>query len=364
MGIEASSAGTNADLRITSRTFTAGPLGTYGQSVPDVEPASLANTLYITGIKSGGDFRTNVGLVNRSGSPVSATLTLFSATGGTSATQSVTLPANSFQQASLASYFPEVEGRIFDLLSMRIVVPAADVVSAYASVVDNTTQDPIYVQAVSPAAGGALTIPVVGRAPGANGTFWRSDVTFFNPSTGQMVLTLRYGGASTTVAVNGGDTVVLADVLSRFGQNAGSATLLVSWTSATGPVVTSRTYTSVENGGTYGQSIDPLAQLANAMFVTGLRNDATYRTNVGFVNGGTESETFTVSALSPSGSELGRTTVTLSPGAQTQSAVTALLPGVSGNFTLMMQGDGSAELFAYGSMIDNQSGDPVFYAGR
>jgi len=364
MGVEASSAGANADLRITSRTFTTGANGTYGQSVPDVDPAALASTLYITGIKSGGDFRTNIGLVNRAGSPVTAVLTLYNPAIGTSTAQTVTLPANSFQQSSLASYFPEVEGQVFDLLSMRVVASTAGVVGAYASVVDNTTQDPIFIQAVAPASGGALTIPVVGRAPGANGTFWRSDVTFFNPATGRMTMTLRYGGDSTSVSVNGGDTVVLADVLSMFGQSAGSATLGVSWTSTNGPVVTSRTYTSVENGGTYGQSIEPLAQLANTMFVTGLRSDATYRANVGFVNGGTESETLTVSALSPSGGELARTTITLAPGAQTQSVITALLPGVSGNFTLMMQGDGNAELFAYGSMIDNQSGDPVFYAGK
>jgi len=27
-------------------------------------------------------------------------------------------------------------------------------------------------------------------------------------------------------------------------------------------------------------------------------------------------------------------------------------------------GDANAKLFAYGSMIDNASGDPVFFAGR
>jgi hypothetical protein len=318
----------------------------------------------VTGIKSGTDYRTNLGLVNRASTPVTATLTLFSATGGTTATKSVTLAATSFQQASLVSYFPEVEGRTFDVLSLRIVSAVPDAVSAYASVVDNITQDPVYIQAVTPAVGGALSIPVVGRAPGANGTFWRSDVTFFNPTTSRMVLTLTYSGASHPIAVNGGDTVVLADVLSEFGQTAGGATLGVTWSNVTGPVVTSRTYTSVEKGGTFGQSIDPLAQLGNTSFVAGLRNDASYRTNVGFVNGGDETETFDVIALGTDGAELARTTVTLPAGVQMQSAVTALLPRVSGNFTLSVQGDDNAELFAYGSMIDNQSGDPVFYAGR
>jgi PKD repeat protein len=364
LAVEASSAGANADLRITSRTFTTSADGTYGQSVPDVAPTSLAKTLYITGIKSGADYRTNIGLVNRASSAVTTTLTLFSATGGTTVTKVVMLPANSFQQTSLAAYFPDVEGRTFDVLSMRITSPVADAVSAYASVVDNITQDPVYIQASTPAVGGALTIPVVGRAPGANGTFWRSDVTFFNPTTSRILLSLQYAGASKTIAVEGGDTLVLADVLSEFGETSGNATLGVAWTTLTGPVVTSRTYTSVENGGTYGQSIDPLQQLSNEMFVPGLRNDASYRTNVGFVNGGPDSETFAVIALSPSGGEIARTNVTLGSGAQVQSSVGALLPGVSGKFTLVVQGDGEAELFAYGSMVDNESGDPVFFAGR
>jgi len=364
LAVEASSSGANADLRITSRTFTTGPGGTHGQSVPDVQSASLAKTLYLTGIQSGNDYRTNLGLVNRASFSVTAILTLFSPTGGTSVTRGVTLAANSFQQASLASYFPEVEGRTFAVLSLRIVASAADAVSAYASVVDNHTQDPVYIQAVTPAIGGALMIPVVGRAPGANGTFWRSDVTFFNPTTGRLVLTLLWAGASKTITIDGGETIVLADVLSAFGQTSGDATLFVSWATLTGPVVTSRTYTSVESGGTFGQSIDPIAQLANEMFVPGLRDDASYRTNVGFVNGSNDAETFAVIALAPSGTELARTAVTLAPGEQIQSSVSALLPGVSGAFTLFMQGDGDAALFAYGSMIDNTSGDPVFFAGR
>ncbi len=362
--IEASSAGTNANIRISSRTYTTDAAGTYGQSVPDVEPSALQQTLYVTGIKSGDAFRTNVGLVNRASVPVGTTLTLYSATGSTTSSKSLTLPANSFQQLSLATLFPDVEGRTFDVLSMRMASEATDAVSAYASVVDNATQDPIYIQAVPQASGGRASIPVVGRAPGANGTFWRSDVTFFNPTTARMILSLAYGGSSKTLILEGGQTRVYDDVLSAFGQTAGSGRLEVSWTSISGPVVTSRTYTTVESGGTYGQSIDPVAQFANEVFVPGLRNDASYRTNVGFVNGGGETETFTVIALSAPGIEVGRATLTLAPGAQSQSALASLFPGANGIFTVQVQGDGNALLFAYGSMIDNRSGDPVFYAGR
>ncbi|HYK01975.1 MAG TPA: PKD domain-containing protein [Thermoanaerobaculia bacterium] len=363
--LDATSAGGSADLRVTSRTFTTGPDGTYGQAVPDVRPDELQQTLYVTGITANDAYRTNIGLVNRESAPVNATLTLYNAIGNTLATRNVTLAAGSFQQSGLAAYFPVVEGGSYDVLTMKIVAASPSAVSGYASVVNNRTQDPIYIQAVPSSPANTMVVPVVGRAPGANGTFWRSDVTLFNPSAANLTVSLRYNNATQQLLLGGTDTVVLADVLSRFGQTAGAGTLQMSWTGSA-PVVTSRTYTSVESGGTYGQSIDPVAAFAPRMFVPGLRHDDEFRTNIGVLNGGNETENITVTLLSPFGTELGRTTITLTPGLQVQYGVTALFPNaaVGGGFTLHAEGDANAQLFAYGSMVDNKSGDPVFFAGR
>src|SRR5256886_11977382 len=53
-----------------------------------------------------------------------------------------------------------------------------------------------------------------------------------------------------------------------------------------GPVVTSRIYTSVASGGTYGQSIDPITRQGYDSVVPGLRSDASFRSNIGLVNSG------------------------------------------------------------------------------
>ena len=366
VAIEATSASANAQLRISSRTYTEGARGTYGQAVPDV--ASLDKTLYITGMQSNASYRTNVGLVNRADTDTGATLTLYNSSGSTVSTANVVIPARNFQQAPLSSFFPEVAGRSYDVLSMRIVASAAEAISAYASVIDNRTQDPVYVQAMPASATGSLTIPVVGRAPGANGTFWRSDVSVFNPTAESLFLTIHYGDDTDVIALGARDTVVLGDVLSEFGLTSGQGALKMTWNSGvTGPIVTSRTYTSVETGGTFGQSIDPVMTFANESFVPGLRSDSSYRSNIGFVNGGTTAESFTVTLLSPSGAQIGSTSYMLAPGGQAQTAMRSLFPNVSqsaGNFTLVVRGDGNAKLFAYGSMVDNTSGDPVFFAGR
>lgn len=365
VAIDATSAGSSAQLRVTSRTFTTGANGTYGQSVPEVRPAQLEKTLFVTGMQNNSAFRTNVGLVNRGPSPVTTTLTLYSRTGSTIASKNISIAAGSFQQNALWGYFPEIQGQSHDALTLRITSTLDDAVSAYASVIDNVTQDPIYIQAVPAPNGGSLIVPAVGRAPGMNGTFWRSDVTLFNPDTDAMTVTLRYNGTNKALSLGGRDTQVLADILSSYGLTSGSGALQVSWSGATGPVVTSRTYTIAENGGTYGQSIDPIPAFGPKSSVPGLRNDASFRSNIGFVNGGTAPETFTVVVLSPFGTELGRNTVTLNAKEQRQYSVSSLFPNVNASsFTLSVQGAAGAKLFAYGSMVDNASGDPVFFAGQ
>ncbi|HEY6214520.1 MAG TPA: PKD domain-containing protein [Vicinamibacterales bacterium] len=367
VAIEATSAGTGAQLRITSRTFTNGSIGTYGQSVPDVRSPDLGATLYLTGIQSNAAYRTNIGLVNRGGSEVGATLTLYDGGGNTVSTANVTIPANNFQQASLSSFFPETAGRSYNALSLRMTTSSSDVVTAYASMIDNASQDPVYIQAMPAKSGSSMTLPVVARANGANGTFWRSDVTFFNPSNTRVFLSVRYSDTTKSLSLGARETYLLADVLTQFGYSSGNNPLTITWSGGAAPVVTSRTYTTDERGGTFGQSIDPVDAFTNEQFVPGLRSDFSYRSNVGVLNGGSDAEELTVTLLSPAGFELASTRIVLQPGELMQQAVTSLFPGVSastGSFTLYVRGDANARVFAYGSMIDNASGDPVFFAGK
>jgi PKD repeat protein len=376
IGIEASSATTTPAIRVTSRTFTSGSVGTYGQSVPNVSSDDLTSTLLLTGLEADANFRTNIGLVNRSSVPVGAGLTLYDANGNVVATTSVTIGANNFQQSSLGSFFPAVNGRTFAALSMRVDAGSPNAISAYGSVIDNRTQDPVYVQAVPAPKGSELTIPAVGRAPGVNNTFWRSDVTLFNPGLTTMNVALRYlaagqdnrGAISHNVTISPSRTVVIADVAQALGISTGSGALQVLWTTATGPIVTSRTYITTDNGGTYGQSIDPVTSFGNDSFVPGLRSDSSYRSNVGFVNGGDTQLTITATLLSDTGAILGTAQLGLSPRSQVQYSVSALFPAANipnfGTLTLLAHADGASTLFAYGSIIDNASGDPVFFGGR
>jgi len=360
------------DLRVASRTYTEGAVGTYGQDVPGVFSEELTDSLYLPGLESSSAYRTNIGIVNARPDASLAVLSLLDADGTFLGSTNVTLPGNNFQQASLGAYFPLVASGSRSGMTLRVSSGAPGSVSAYGSVVDNRTQDPVFVQGVGAPSGTSLILPVVGRAPGANATFWRSDVTIFNPRTETLGLTLRYIGAGTDgrngitrgINVAGGRTMTIADVLSTFSVTAGSGALEISWSGGAGPVVTSRTYTSTEGGGTFGQSITPASRFSAAPVVTGLRNDSSFRSNIGVVNRASSTIGVGLTLVGASGETVGTSFVELAPKSQKQFALRDLFGSVaSGSYTLMATSD-AGSVFIYGSVIDNRSGDPVFYSGR
>jgi PKD repeat protein len=375
IAIEATSVSSTPQLRVTSRTFTDGVIGTYGQAVPSVGSSDFSGSLYLTGMATNASYRTNIGLVNRGGSNATATLALYDTNGAFVASANVSVPANNFQQSGITQYFPSIASRSYDALSMRVTSNAPDAISVYASVIDNRTQDPVYIQATPGGGSSPMVLPAVGHLPGVGGTYWRSDVTIYNPSSSTMNIGMRYFAAgndnsnATTrnVSVAAGRTVVLADVLQQFGISNGSGALELSWPNGISPIVTSRTYTTASNGGTYGQSIDPVAAFGSDMYVVGLRSDVSFRSNVGFVNDGSQPISVSLTLIASSGAPIATGFITMPPKSQSQYALSSIFPNLTvanlGGVTLQAHSD-SGTLFAYGSMIDNASGDPVFFAGQ
>jgi PKD repeat protein len=376
IAIDSSSTSGAPNVLVTSRTFTDSSSGTYGQSVPSLGTSDFASTMYLTGMAVNAAYRTNLGVVNRSSSNVPMTLSLFDANGAQVATANITVPANNFQQAGLASFFPAIGTTSYNALSLRASGGSSDAVSIYASVVDNRTQDPVYIQATPGSFASPMILPAVGRAPGVNGTFWRSDVTIFNPTTRTMSIGVRYFAAAadnrfapaTTYFVGPNQTLTLDDVVGRFGVTSGSGSLELAWSGSTAPVVTSRTYTPSSNGGTFGQSIDPADSFGSDSYVTGLRSDASFRSNVGFVNNGDQTIGINVTLIASSGNAVASGIITVPAKSVGQWSIGSLFPNVNvaalGSFTLQAHTDTAPTLFAYGSIVDNTSGDPVYFPGQ
>jgi PKD repeat protein len=377
ISVDASNPVSSPDLRISSRTFTGGADGTYGQSVPDIRRATMAATTFVSGISSNTNFRTNLGVVNSGGSNVGATLTLSTSDGATIAQKRVTLSAGSFQQSPLTTWFPELGSASRSGMRVRVDADVADAVSAYASVVDNRSQDPIYIQGAPLTAGNVQFVAGSGRTPGANNTYWRTDLAIFNPNSGTSTFALRFlpadqdnrGAQYRTATVAGGKLLELTDVAAWFGlTNATGAVEITSTSSVYAPIVTARTYTDGANGGTYGQSVDAVTSFGRDSIVTGIRSSGSYRSNIGLLNAGDVTLGVNLTLVGQYGQSLADGFVMVPPRSQSQAPLAAFFPGVdlsnAGSFTLQAHTDNAATLFAYGSVIDNGTGDPVFFAGK
>jgi PKD repeat protein len=379
IAIEAASDQEYPDIHVASRTFTTGDDGgSYGQAVGVTgEVAGIGNE-WLTGLEWSPDYRTNIGWVNRSSDPARVRFQLTDSSGANLGERAVDASAGSFSQTSLASLYEFLTTQQRSGLTLRVSSEPQGAVTSYASVVDNRSQDPIFIPARPQAPGNGILIPVVGKTAGAGGTFWRSDVSVFNPHASQLRIEMRFlrGEADNRSAawkpldLSPRRSHTIRDVMDWMGEGSGSGTLEIRWPGA-GPALMSRTYTARDSdGGTFGQSIEPLpmSALGARWVITGLRSDAGFRTNLGVVNAGETAVGATLEAFRVDGTMLAEAFVMLPPKSQSQWSAASLFPAASfeeaGPFTVVVKTTGAPTLFAYGSVVDRISGDPVYLGGN
>jgi hypothetical protein len=137
----------SASLKILGQTSTPPPngVGTFGQSVPAqsandfVTPASPKALI---ALREDSAFRTNVFLANATTSSVTVTLTLLAADGSTLGTTARTLsPLGMTQVNNVVTALGAPFGTTNAVLVVSTTTPGAQI-ATYASVIDNTTNDP------------------------------------------------------------------------------------------------------------------------------------------------------------------------------------------------------------------------------
>lgn len=170
--------GAEAPFAITSRSYVTAPGGgTFGQTVPpardflentlgDTDPATA--TAYLPGLVNNARFRTNIGFVagtsNLATSALQIQVTLKDAAGATLGSQTFTIDPGAFRHLQFSSR--AIADQTFDVGSAELRILSGDgAVVPYASVVDNTTADAIFVSGQFPANApfNKLALPTVFR---------------------------------------------------------------------------------------------------------------------------------------------------------------------------------------------------------
>jgi len=370
--------GSGEPLLITSRTYNDAASGTYGQFIAGAalaESLEANETARLIQLTRNGDYRTNIGFANASETRIVVQVELFRSDGTALATRSYTIEPYGFYQKT--DIIGTDVSDAYALISSS--TPGAQFFT-YASVIDNRTGDPVFVTpgAGTASAGEALYIPGSAHVNGAGGTQWRTDLEIHNPgdtaATYEVELLKRDQSnpspQTKSFSLSAGRSVRYTDALEALFDFTGAAALRITPSEGT-IVVTSRTYNQTANG-TYGQFIPavsesdvigageavPLIQLADSASTA-----SGYRTNIGLLNTSAEAISIEAELHDGSGVKLGSRTISLE--ASEYQQVDRIFRSVTSStldncFAVLSTATTGGSFLAYGSVVDNRSGDPVY----
>lgn len=231
--------------------------------------------------------------------------------------------------------------------------------------------------AILPLAASAATliIPAAGTGAGANDSRWQSELTFHNTSSQAVTigLTLHDGndvqqGDSLSLAPRA--TVTLSDVVkSRFGRDAGTFAIEITIPDASADrvAVTSRTFNAAANG-ELGQdvpaiNIDGAASAGETIVIQAPSSASAQRFNFGIYS--VTNATVRWDLVRADGTLAASVNVVYKPGSQFQynQGIATLLNATEQDDDTLQAVVTNGNVIAYGSAINNKSGDPTFVPG-
>jgi hypothetical protein len=218
-----------------------------------------------------------------------------------------------------------------------------------------------------------VTVPVVARVVGLDGTLWRSDLSLTNREDVPIEIKLRFQPSKDTVlsrrfSLGAFQTLLFEDpVKNVFDAGGGRGPIRVETLTGyvTEPAVVSRTIAAREFG-TFGQGMPAVVRPESGTFyVTGLLHDDRYRSNIA-VTAADTNVTATFALYCGTRGLVGSGVERLVPGGQQkQWSIEELFPEMSRPDEPMTVVVGlSAYGVAYASVVDNVSTDAVTYVGK
>lgn len=211
-------------------------------------------------------------------------------------------------------------------------------------------------------------IAAVAHTPGALGTAWQTDVRLFNrgATTSNVTAIFTHSGeegwnhfAAVKLSIPPQQVMALDDVVAATMRTSGVGQLeFLGDTDSL--IVTSRTYTRA-NGGTFGQFIPAVSttEASTLAYVPQVIRTEGFRTNLGFAETAGGSGTVRVTIFDGSARIVFQQELSVLPFGQFQLPVTSSGGLMTAEVSVIA---GDARIVAYGSVIDNRSGDPVYVA--
>ena len=383
-GLVGDAVGVSKVTVVSSRTYNVTSNGTLGQFIPAIPFASfigkpaqgLSPVLSLQQLVQSKAFRTNVGLIEASGQSASVLLSVFSGSGQKLLELPFNLAAN--QQLQLNGFLAQNNISLNDGRIELRVTKGEGRVTAYASTIDNVTNDPLLVAPVQLGLTQASKWVLPGVAdlvnPIAN---WRTDMRVFNSGTTPQTATLTFlpqGGqpSTATLTIAPAATEALDNVVATlFGKSNVGGVVHVTTPTDSGLVVTGRTYNQTGNG-TFGQFI-PAVTVAEAagvgsapLHVLQVEDSTRFRTNLGIAEVTGKPVTVEVQVILPDSKVTPTVRIPLAADEFRQLAIIREL-GLGNVYNARIAVrvvEGEGKVTAYGSIIDEATQDPMYVAAQ
>jgi len=225
------------------------------------------------------------------------------------------------------------------------------------------------------ASAATLIIPAAGTGPGSNGSHWQSDVTLHNTSSSSATVGVTFhdaNGASDqhTFLINPRITVTTQDIVaSVFGREAATGAIEISIPDAMAErvVVTSRTFNN-SPAGQFGQDVPAInvndaATTGDMIVLQTPSSVAANRFNFGVY--AVTAATVRWELVRADGTTAATLNQSFAAGTQQQfnSGIETLLNSTAKDDDAIHVQVTSGKVIAYGSAINNASGDPTFVPG-
>jgi hypothetical protein len=369
--------GAKADVTFaSSRTYATTPNGTYGQFIPAIPFASFIDktkAISLQQISQTADYRTNIGLVEGAGQPATVLIKVFDSLGQSIGTFTKSLMPGEHQQFALPAALSVANGRLeVDVTS------ATGKVTAYASVIDNRTNDPMMIMPVQLGSVKASRFVLPGIADLNTGqASWRSDIRLFNGGTTPVPATISYypqedpgNPRITSLTINPNEMKVVDSALQTLFsmQNTGGSVVITTPADAK-LVATARTYNQTGNG-TYGQFIpgvlagDGVGPGERALQILQVEESDRFRTNVGIFELTGKPVTVEISIYVPDSKVVTKGQLSLSPNQFKQlNSILSFnfgLPATYNARVAIRVIGGTGRVSGYASLIDRQTQDPTY----
>jgi PKD repeat protein len=376
-------------LDMWTRTYnvSASGVGTFGQLIPavllDDEGAGTvigSRTWNLGGMRYSERFRTNLGFVNPTATRADLRIHVYEEEFGVGiGSFDVSINPYALDQKALHIWYPNLKHG--EGVSLRIESLNDVSIISYASVIDNLSNDPFFIGALSDSilansSYREMLIPGVGHIGR-----WRSDLAIFNSDSQGVDLNIAFFDES-GAKLGGAEGVRIAGKASRAVEDIVRSTLIDVEQDALGtlqittksdnerfPFIFSRTYSDQTAAGTFGQGIPAFAKGSpnvrpdRPAFVPGVRSDPSYYTNLGLVSVSDEVTEVVVQLLHPnSGEALTQRIYVLEPDQSKiiPRVISEFLGSEASRGTLKIIVKSGGPVWAYGSVVDKLTNDPEY----